>query len=311
MDPLQLNRHNDPKTSPIETYVNLMKCSWLLRVSTPEAGVEGFSDEVRTMIGLLGCDVVYRLQSYFEADVDPPLPSELADRGDFNIFIEGVNKRDLGAGLTRTAVPHAFPGYEPQLESADHGMRESFDSDRRSQVDRMSQIETVEDVVEGVRGGSMDIDVRRRSDYSAISNTSAGSGFRSMPRTPYMGRPGILGDGGTSHSQSSSISSMGAVLGRVNSRGSSSGVAGYSPADFFPSQRIGLTHSRPSTSGTSGPPAIPKKLKSHNYSWNERIDQEQLGVRPGEVEILPAEFGVMYVSRLITRDFEVSPWEVG
>lgn len=290
-----------------------MKCSWLLRVSTPEAGVEGFSDEVRTMIGLLGCDVVYRLQSYFEADVETPLPSELADHGDFNIFIEGVNKRDLGAGLTRTAVPHAFPGYEPQsepAESSEYGMRdhmrESFDSDRRSQVDKISQIEGVEGVVEGVKGGSMDIDVRRRSDYSAISNTSAGSGFRSMPGTPYIGRPGILGDGGTSHSQSPSISSMGAVLGSVHSRGSSSGVAGYSP-DFFPSQRIALTHSRPSTSGTSGPPAIPKKLKSHNYSWNERIDQEQLGLRPGEVEILPAEFGIMYVSRLITRYFQRDP----
>jgi len=51
----QLNRNNDPKKLPVEAYVNLMKCSWLLRVTTPEAGVEGFSDEVRTMIGLLGC----------------------------------------------------------------------------------------------------------------------------------------------------------------------------------------------------------------------------------------------------------------
>jgi hypothetical protein len=32
-----------------------MKCSWLLRVTTPDAGVEGFSDEIRTMIGILGC----------------------------------------------------------------------------------------------------------------------------------------------------------------------------------------------------------------------------------------------------------------
>lgn len=51
----QLNRNNDAKKLPVEAYVNLMKCSWLLRVTTPEAGVEGFSDEVRTMIGLLGC----------------------------------------------------------------------------------------------------------------------------------------------------------------------------------------------------------------------------------------------------------------
>lgn len=57
----QLSQHNDPKAYPVEAYVNLMKCSWLLRVSTPEAGVEGFSDEVRTMIGLLGCVSITRV----------------------------------------------------------------------------------------------------------------------------------------------------------------------------------------------------------------------------------------------------------
>ena len=51
----QLSKHNDPQKLPIEAYVNLMKCSWLLRVTTPEASVEGFSEEMRTMIGLLGC----------------------------------------------------------------------------------------------------------------------------------------------------------------------------------------------------------------------------------------------------------------
>ena len=51
----QLSVNNDPKNLPVEAYVNLMKCSWLLRVTTPDADVDGFSEEMRTMIGLLGC----------------------------------------------------------------------------------------------------------------------------------------------------------------------------------------------------------------------------------------------------------------
>ena len=255
-------------------------------------------------------NVVYRLQEYFEHDVDPPLPSELAGRGDFSIFIDGVNKRDIGAGLVRTALPTVFPGYEAEplraappipKQSLDYVMSEApFDHIATS----AEEPSPIEGVVEGVRSGSMDIDTRYRGDLSPAIGLAAqrGGSFRG---SPFGGIGG--GAGPSTHSPSSSISSIrGGPLSRINSSHSGPGV-GYSP-EFFPTtQRIGQTHSRPSTSGTSGPPgtlgALPgmsKKVKP-NYSWSELVDRENLDVRPGEVEILPKDFEMMCVYTLSIR----------
>jgi hypothetical protein len=99
-------------------------------------------------------------------------------------------------------------------------------------------------------------------------------------------------DGGSSaHSPSGSVSS----IGRPGTT---------FPADLFQtSQYIGRPHSRPSTSGTAGPSSAviagpsgtAVKRQKPSYSWNEIVDRENLGVRPGEVEILPNEFQVMCV----------------
>lgn len=259
-------------------------------------------------------NVVYRLQEYFEQDVNPPLPTEVAERGDFSIFIDGVNKRDIGAGLVRTALPTVFPGYEAEplrvvppvsKQTIDYVMSESpFDHTLTSP----EEPSPIEGVVEGVRSGSMDIDTRYRGDLSPAIGLAAqrGGSFRGSPFGGISGADyGAAGP--SNHSPSSSISSIrGGPLSRISSSHSGLGV-GHSP-EFFPTtQRIGQTHSRPSTSGTSGPPgtlgALPgmsKKVKP-NYSWSELVDRENLGVRPGEVEILPKDFEMMCVYTLSVR----------
>jgi hypothetical protein len=235
---------------------------------------------------------VYRLQEYFERDIDPPLPSELLDKGDFSIFIDGINKKDIGAGLTRTAVPTAFPGIEPEplripfsyTRTIDHFMAGS-DFDGNTRIEDMN--------AEVTDRNSMDIDSPSRFDTSPVTASAERRDGHSgsVPPSPY-GIDGGFGSGVAGPSGRSPSSHTHTPTASVSSLGGSIGRSAYS--DFFPTtQRIGQPHSRPSTSGTSGPPA-PRKLKP-NYSWNELVDKENLGVRPGEVEILPKDFEVMWV----------------
>lgn len=281
-----------------------MKCSWLLRVTTPDAGVEGFSNEIRTMIGILGCDVVYRLQEYFERDIDPPLPSELLDKGDFSIFIDGINKKDIGAGLTRTAVPTAFPGIEPEPPRIPLSYSRAIDSYMAdSSFESITRIEDVS--TEDIDRNSMDIDSPLRTDMPAITASAERRDGppRSAPPPPH-GMDGGFGSGvarlsGTLSAGPSSIHSH-TPSGSVSSLGGSSIGRGGLPELFATTQRIGQPHSRPSTSGTSGPP--PTRKMKPNYSWNELVDKENLGVRPGEVEILPRDFEVMHLMASYTGD---------
>ena len=219
------------------------------------------------MIGLLGLDVAYHLQQYLETNVDPPEPSDLIQHGDFSIFVDGINKLDLGKGLLRTAVPTAFPGHAPEP------LRTNFPYSNRiddymtnSSFDRIS----LADDSDGSPRPSMELDKKPRPHPN--------------PRSP-----------------AASISSASlSGIARVNSLS-----GGTYSAELFPTtQYIGNVHSRPSTSGTSGPPsirAIPKKLKP-DYSWNEIVDRSNLGVRPGEVEILPGDFATMNLMASYTGD---------
>lgn len=244
-------------------------------------------------------DVVYRLQEYFDQEVEPPTPQELMERGNFSIFIDGINKKDIGAGLVRTAVPTAFPGVEPdpplrlplQVGNGDFHMSDS-------PFNRFSPIEEPGSAGTDLRSNSMDIDKRHLPELSMALAEQRGGPSRSISASPYAGDRDFQNENGSSsgpsslHSASNSISSLGSA--RMGHLGV--GV-GYSP-EFFPTtQRIGQPHSRPSTSGTSGPPA-PRKLKP-NYSWNEIVDRENLGVRPGEIEILPKDFEQMCVLVLL------------
>lgn len=215
------------------------------------------------------------------------------DRGDFNIFIDGVNKRDIGAGLVRTAVPTAFPGYEPEPLRIMEAVDDYITRPPFGHITSAEEQSPIEGVVEGVRSGSMDIDPQYRPE---MSPSTGPWGFRGTPYSAVGHFGGIAGS--STHSPSSSISSIGGgVLGRIDSNPDRLGYSG----PFATTQRIGQPHSRPSTSGTSGPPgtlhALPgmsKKVKP-NYSWNELVDRENLGVRPGEGEILPRDFEMMCV----------------
>jgi len=234
---------------------------------------------------------VYRLQEYFDHEVEPPTPQELFERGDFSIFIDGINRKDIGAGLVRTAVPTAFPGIEPDppLRPLQFGSGDFHMSD--SPFDRFSPVEDPGSAGADSRANSMDIDKRHLPELSLALAERRGGPSRSASAAPFVSdrnfRNGNGGSNGPSslHSASNSISSFeSARMGHL---------VGFSPELFQTTQRIGQPHSRPSTSGTSGPPA-PRKLKP-NYSWNEIVDRENLGVRPGEVEILPKDFELMYV----------------
>ena len=240
-------------------------------------------------------DVVYRLQQYFERDVDPPVASEL-DRGDFSIFVDGVNKRDLGTGLVRTAVPTAFPG-SGGLETGSRPTSFSYqpqtvdDLMSGSPFDRITPVEQPKSQP-GSRPNSMDVEIRPRPSFSSSISVSAIAGSsRSVPGSPLVEQEfrNEVGGPSAAHSPSGSVSSMASVMGESSGRLNSLGN-GF-PLEFFPKSQ--LLHSRPSTSGTSGPPAARKPKP--NYSWNEIVDRENLGVRPGEVEILPKDFETMYV----------------
>jgi hypothetical protein len=209
------------------------------------------------------------------------------DKGDFSIFIDGVNKKDIGVGLTRTAVPTAFPGIEPQQSFSYPRALDSLMAG--SSFDGITRIEDVSG--EDIDRNSMDIDSPTRSEISPVT-ASAERRDGSVPPSQYGGFGiGVAGPSGArsagpssvhSHTPSPSVSSIGT--------GVSIGRPGFS-GFYQTTQHIGQAHSRPSTSGTSGPPPA-QKLKP-NYSWNELVDRENLGVRPGEVEILPKEFEVM------------------
>lgn len=216
-------------------------------------------------------DVVYQLQEYFERNLDPPLPSDLVTRGDFNIFIDGIDKRDIGVGLVRTAVPTAFPGVEPEPPRMPPQSVAADELMSGSPFDCITPVESTPS--EKSRPNSMELNLRSRPP--SLGTASQRSSLSGPPMVP--GRD-FSAPGSSSHTTASSLSSI-----RIG-------------GEFFSTtQRIGQIHSRPSTAGTVGTPssvAVLKKMKP-SYSWNEIVDKENLGVRPGEVEILPKEFEAM------------------
>jgi hypothetical protein len=208
------------------------------------------------------------------------MPSELMDRGDFTIFIDGINRKDIGNGLMRTAVPTVFPGYDSEQTQTPYAYpRTSADLmaiDQTSSIEDSGRSESTRSSMEALAIGP-----GSRRDFHYSHKLAADMEVSSL-------------GGSSSHSPSPSLSS-------INPPSSAASIArasfsGGGIMEFFPTtQYIGRTHSRPSTAGTahSGAMAAPKKSRL-NYSWNEIVDRENLGVRPGEVEILPKDFEQMY-----------------
>lgn len=225
---------------------------------------------------------MYRLQEYFEKDVEPPLPSELLDRGDFSIFVDGVSRKDLGVGLIRTAVPSAFPGQPGQIPV-------NYDSSKA--IEHRIQNSPFEPTPPAINGYQPD------SARSSLEYDPRLVHARTAPISPADIRPRPQGGRLSTdtdmtmvsvHSASSSVSSLngpnrtpavvGSDLYRTGSRGSQSRAPGISTL---------VGHYIPVTM-----PSPAKKAKP-SYSWNEIVDRENLGVRPGEVEILPKDFEIM------------------
>lgn len=251
---------------------------------------------------------MYRLQDYFEKDVEPPLPSELLDRGDFNIFVEGVNRNDVGVGLVRTAVPSAFPG-EPEPTKLNYVTNHAIDEFMRdSPFDQIPASDRFQDIS---ARSSLESNPRFPGQgiiqIPPVPAIPPVPGVASIIRKPLPGSARASMDTdttmGSAHTPSSSIGSMNGVA-----RGQFPGMS-----DIYrtPSQR-----SRPGTgvSGHSIPasPAVNTSLPSPvardhvmkrakpSYSWNEVVDRENLGVRPGEVEILSKDFEIMWVHEYIS-----------
>lgn len=248
--------------------------------------------------------MVYRLQDYFEKDVEPPLPSELLDRGDFSIFVDGVNRKDLGAGLLRTAVPSAFPG-EPEPPKLNFAMTRAIDE--YMQGSPFDQIGPTSDGYgdESARS-SLEFDPRfpQSLPQSRMPPIPPIPSIPPIPGAPITRKPLPPARGsmesdmtmGSVHSPSSSMGSIGGI-----SRAPMPGMPEM-PGIYSPGSR----DSRPSTGpGAVGPlnSSLPSPIvKDHvakkskpSYSWNEVVDRENLGVRPGEVEILSKDFEIMCI----------------
>lgn len=234
-------------------------------------------------------DVVFYLQQYFERDVDPPLPSELLDRGNFSIFVDGVDKKDLGSGLIRTAAPSAFPRLEDMGPPPMSDAMQRYMAENAHAFQQPMQIQAMNGYVNpGSARSSLDIDMQNSPFVRPLIQS----------RTT----PGIPGPNGMMYPGHSPASSMGSIT-RINLPGVSDHTAIPAQIGSRPSTSSGQV---PITATTTSPVAaspstsvsdLPsgKKFKpSYNYSWNEVVDRENLGVRPGEVEILSKDFEVMY-----------------
>lgn len=218
--------------------------------------------------------------------------------------MEGV-KKDMGAGLIRTAISSRM---ELPLKSPTFTFKSM--STTASSEPGSATLETAFDAVEDMYSYDRDGTLELTQTYSSRRGGSFSQPLRnSVPQSLTPSTRSIHSNTDTEHGyMSNSPTLVDAPLGstpkdrRRRSTEPPPVVAPLSgPTKEGPTAKIfGSPTSNPTSpaypyaSRDLVPKEGPKKGKMA-YSWNEMIDRANLGVRPGEAEILPKDFEAMYV----------------